>query len=180
MTNRILTAWPAFAMLLVIGATARADDARELTWDDLIPEDAELVQQAPNTGDNLDGYYDVEPGQGPDPFEDLMSSPVFPAGVVEELDGTTVKIPGFVVPLGFAEEGKIKDFLLVPYFGACIHYPPPPANQMVYVTTEKPIAIESTWAPIWAIGELKTQFHRSELGSAEYTMKMDSIKEYEY
>ena len=70
--------------------------------------------------------------------------------------------------------------MLVPYFGACIHFPPPPANQIVYVILEKPVELESPWEPIWAIGELKTEFRGSDFGSAGYTMAGHTIEEYEY
>ena len=55
------------------------------------------------------------------------------ASVLKTLDGQTVKIPGYVVPLE-AIQDAMREFLLVPYFGACIHSPPPPANQIVHVT----------------------------------------------
>ena len=110
----------------------------------------------------------------------MLTAPVYPQGVVEELDGIQAKLPGFMVPLELAEGGKIKEFLLVPYFGACIHFPPPPPNQVVYVILDEPIEIESPWDPIWATGELTTKFRGSDLGSAGYTMAGRSIEEYEY
>ncbi|MCG8368938.1 MAG: DUF3299 domain-containing protein, partial [Proteobacteria bacterium] len=65
-------------------------------------------------------------------------------------------------------------------FGACIHYPPPPANQIVYVTLDKPVELESPWDPIWATGELKTESYESDLASAGYTMAGRTIEEYKY
>ena len=44
----------------------------------------------------------------------------------EKMDGQLIKIPGFIAPLDWADETELKEFLLVPYFGACIHLPPPP------------------------------------------------------
>jgi hypothetical protein len=43
------------------------------------------------------------------------------------VEGMKARLPGYVVPLDTQPAG-IKEFLLVPYFGACIHSPPPPAN----------------------------------------------------
>ncbi len=180
MTNRNRVLFGGLAAML-LGGIAWAEDAREITWDDLIPEDAEIVQGPPNTGSAVgDEFFDTEPGWEEDAMMEALFSPKYPAGAVEELDGEFIRIPGFVVPLGFADEGKIKDFLLVPYFGACIHYPPPPPNQMIYVIADEPVEIESTWAPIWAIGKLSTDFQQSDLGSAEYTMQIQSIEDYEY
>ncbi|MEO8924216.1 MAG: DUF3299 domain-containing protein [Caldimonas sp.] len=50
------------------------------------------------------------------------------APTVDDMNGVLVKLPGYVVPLEEVR-GGLKEFLLVPYFGACIHTPPPPANQ---------------------------------------------------
>ena len=166
--NRIIRR--ALAVTLLLGGAAIADDARELTWDDLIPEAGGIEQPGNSelgTDENL-----VDGG--------AFSLPVFPTGVVEELDGALVKIPGFVVPLEVSTEGKVSEFLLVPYFGACIHFPPPPANQIVYITAEEPIDLESTWEPIWATGELKTEFRETGLAYAGYTMVAESTEVYEY
>ncbi|WP_446830670.1 DUF3299 domain-containing protein [Candidatus Foliamicus sp.] len=135
------------AMLLVSGI-ATAEEARELTWDDLVPSNDMLEQQP------------------------------FSFGVVEALDGVDVKIPGFIVPLEVTTGGKVSEFLLVPYFGACIHYPPPAPNQIVYVTVEEPISLESTWDAIWATGELKTEFSDFGLGAAGYKMVSGTIEPY--
>ena len=150
------------AVTLLFSGIAIADDARELTWDDLIP-DTRVIEQP-----------------GDDSFDNPFSMPVLPTGVVEELNGVLVKIPGFVVPLEVSSEGKVSEFLLVPYFGACIHYPPPPANQIVYITAEEPLDLESTWEPIWATGELKTEFRESDLAYSGYTMAAQAIDIYEY
>ena len=112
-------------------------------------------------------------------FDDLMMSHQ-PTGVVNELDGVVAKLPGFVVPLELTDDGMLEEFLLVPYFGACIHYPPPPPNQIVYVKLDEPANIESPYDPIWVIGELKTASHQSELASAGYTIAGGAIEEYEY
>ena len=160
------------AILLLFGAASYAADVRELGWEDLMPAREEFAP-SPNTSNPIDGEWE-------DDIDDPFMSPVYPTGVVEELDGITAKIPGFVVPLELADDGKIKEFLLVPYFGACIHYPPPPPNQLVYVILEDPIEIADPWEPVWATGELKTEFRGSEIGSAGYTMNADSIDEYVY
>lgn len=149
MTNPNRVIRRALAVTLLLSGVAIADDARELTWDDLIPE-AGMMEQA------------------------------YPMGVVEELNGALVKIPGFVVPLEVSTEGKVSEFLLVPYFGACIHFPPPPANQIVYITAQDPIDLESTWEPIWATGELKTEFRETGLAYAGYTMVAQATEVYEY
>lgn len=70
-----------------------------------------------------------------------------------ELDGQTVRMPGYILPLEFS--GKdITEFLLVPYVGACIHTPPPPPNQIVHVKTDKPVSNVTVFSPVWVTGRL--------------------------
>ena len=170
------------AATLALCGTAIADDARELTWEELIPEGEVLQQPAvPTTphgggGDDLFGGDDYKE----DTIDQMFAPPPQPVGGVDELDGVLIKLPGFIVPLELDGEGKVSEFLLVPYFGACIHYPPPPPNQMVYISTDDPIDMEMTWAPIWVTGELQTARQRSEYGAVEYSMAAQIIEEYEY
>jgi len=74
--------------------------------------------------------------------------------VNESLDGKTVKIPGYVLPLE-TEGTAVREFLLVPYVGACIHVPPPPPNQMVFVESAQPYKSEALFEPVWVEGVLK-------------------------
>lgn len=73
--------------------------------------------------------------------------------VVKTLDGKSVRIPGYVLPLEYEGE-TVKEFLLVPYVGACIHVPPPPENQIVYVKLDEPIKVRAMFEPVWASGTL--------------------------
>ena len=190
MSNSIRVIRLGLAATLVVGGISIADDARELTWDDLIPDAATIEQPAdselraeeePVDVVERDGQGPVDHGSGEDDLlEEAFSWPGYPTGVVEELNGALVKLPGFVVPLEVSEEGKVSEFLLVPYFGACIHFPPPPANQIVYITAKEPIDLESTWEPIWATGELKTEFRDTDLAYAGYTMAVQTTEVYEY
>lgn len=58
--------------------------------------------------------------------------------VNRRLDGAIISISGFVVSLERNSDDALVDFLLVPYYGACIHVPPPPPNQMIYVKLNQP------------------------------------------
>lgn len=55
------------------------------------------------------------------------------AGRAAEINRTKVKIPGYIVPLDDMSYTEVSEFILVPNALACIHVPPPPPNQMVYV-----------------------------------------------
>ena len=76
--------------------------------------------------------------------------------VVEALDGRSVRMPGYALPLEFEDEGS-RELLLVPFVGACIHVPPPPPNQMVLVRLEKPYVVDNLYAPVWVTGTLHVE-----------------------
>lgn len=76
--------------------------------------------------------------------------------VVDELDGQLVRIPGYALPLEL-EGTAVKEFLLVPTVGACIHTPVPPANQMVHVKLNQSYLVDALYAPVWVTGRIKVQ-----------------------
>ena len=80
------------------------------------------------------------------------------SAVVEGLDGASVKMPGYLLPLEFSGQ-KVTEFLLVPWVGACIHTPPPPPNQIVHVLLDKDnaFASRSIYEPVWVAGRMFTR-----------------------
>ena len=76
--------------------------------------------------------------------------------VNHDLAGTDVRIAGYLLPLEFSETGE-KDFLLVPYVGACVHVPPPPPNQIVFVRLAEKFLVKDLFTPVWIEGPLKTK-----------------------
>ena len=102
------------------------------------------------------------------------------APVVKEMDGQQVKIPGYIVPLDVTEEGRVTEFLLVPYFGACIHVPPPPPNQLVYVRMARRTTLQSPYDAYWITGKLHLQTTTTHLGSAAYELRAEKIELYQY
>jgi hypothetical protein len=87
-------------------------------------------------------------------------------------EGEVVRLPGYTLAL--KKEGDLmKEFLLVPYVGACIHVPPPPPGQIVLIRSEEGVYDEGLFTPIWATGRLRTKTERRELflvdGAAEIT-----------
>ncbi|AXT27413.1 DUF3299 domain-containing protein [Ruegeria sp. AD91A] len=71
-----------------------------------------------------------------------------------DLLGENVRLPGYLLPLDIVDQ-KAVEFLLVPTVGACIHTPPPPANQMVYVRYEQGFEIDELYKPVWISGEMQ-------------------------
>ena len=151
------------------------DGVLELAWEDLIPPDF--------TMDSLNKKYQVDDLEDDDPraakvmqaIQDELNN----APVVESLDGRTVKLPGFVLPLE-GDGKKVSEFLLVPYFGACIHVPPPPSDQIVYVKTgPKGAAVRRMFDTVWVTGKLIVSRFSNDLGNAGYTLEADKVEPYE-
>jgi hypothetical protein len=97
---------------------------------------------------------------------------------LKKLDGKLVRIPGFVVPLDdFQEEGA--EFLLVPYYGACVHTPPPPPNQIVMVemTGKKTIKL-NLFDAVWMSGRLKINSVESPYGTVGYQLEGLKVEPY--
>ena len=93
-----------------------------------------------------------------------------------ELDGTKLRLPGYVVPLE-SGRGGVKQFLLVPYFGACIHTPPPPANQIVHVVLATPKPLR-TMEAVWVSGTLRVDRQDSRFGVSGYRLDGVSAEPY--
>ena len=142
--------------------------AREIDWDTLLPaKEREHHNPAP-----------------PPPVHDYLgegSLAALQTGSFEvnaELDGRRVRIPGFVVPLARGADGLISEFFLVPYFGACIHVPPPPPNQIVYVRMRSGAGLKSIEDAQWVTGTLHAATKSSELGSAAYSLDGERMEPY--
>lgn len=96
--------------------------------------------------------------------------------VLEGLDGKLVKIPGFMVPLE-DNARSVTDFLLVPSPQACIHVPPPPPNQMVFVKMENK-GVEAAFIPIWVYGTLHLKSKKHMYGESSFSLSGLSIQPY--
>ena len=143
---------------------------RAITWETLLPVD-ERADFNPNPPPPVHSYL----GEGSLPALQSGSYSVNP-----DLNNKDVKIPGFVVPLDTDKKGKLIDFFLVPYFGACIHVPPPPPNQIVYVTMKKGVPLSSMQDAQWVTGTLHASIKKSDLGAAAYTLDGVDLQPYQY
>jgi uncharacterized protein len=140
-----------------------------LDWDDLLP-DAEFGKEFQDTLPEHD--YLGEGGMA------AQQSGSFE--VRKELGNRKAKIPGFIVPLSIGADGLVKEFFLVPYFGACIHVPPPPPNQIVYGKSATGFRLKTLYEPYWISGTLRAQSKGSKLGVAAYSMDVGTPVRYEY
>ena len=170
----------AATLAMALGAAgqplAAQGDVRDLEWEELMPEDWDPFSGLEALmGDEVQGLAD-----GSAQADRLMNAyreAVRSAPVVGALDGQRIRLPGFVVPLDF-EGTETSEFLLVPYFGACIHVPPPPSNQIVYVETVAGYPLKELFDPVWVTGEIRTEAYLNEVGDAGYTMQATIIEPY--
>ena len=152
-----------------------AAEPRELDWPALIPEGAPVIPP------QLTPLHDLSQ------ISNALSAEAAPAArqqapnapVVKALDGQPVKIPGYIVPLEVSDEGRTTEFLLVPYYGACIHVPPPPSNQIVHIFSEMGVRVEDLYQPYWIEGTMQVKASSSELADAGYQMEAEKIYAYE-
>ncbi len=136
-----------------------------LDWIDLVPEAERKMFDSigmPNASDHSGGAaVQSKAGQ-----------------VRPELNGSLVRIPGFVIPLE-GDADTVTEFLLVPYFGACIHVPPPPPNQIIYVKFPKGAPVQELWDVVYVVGTLKTETISHELAQTAYMLEGTKIEDYD-
>lgn len=146
---------------------------RDLGWEDLIPKHWNPRAVLDRLG--IDALSDSDP-RAADVLAKIRAD-WDRAPVVKSLDGQKVRLPGYVVMLDGDEKG-VTEFLLVPYFGACIHLPPPPSSQVVHVFPRRLVPEKVAMFPVWASGTLRTVQADTALGSAGYRMQDAVVEAY--
>jgi hypothetical protein len=145
---------------------------REIGWDDLIPEGWDPAKELP--------FKDVDQISDDDPrsvaLMDALRELWDKAPTRRDLDGLRIRIPGYVVPLDMLG-GRIREFLLVPYFGACIHTPPPPANQIIQVKLKARRDLQ-TMDAIWVNGRLRLLRAETSMGVSGYLLEAEALEPY--
>lgn len=152
-------------------------------WNALMPEDDAFLGPPPQIGmargggmgamAGVGGLID-DSGSGTPPGAAIdHSSPdraqQFGSGaVVDGVDGREVDLDGYVVPLGMDDAGAVNELLFVPFYGACIHVPPPPPNQIIHVTLARPIALGNLWDAYRLSGHLRIKRFEADIASASY------------
>ena len=143
---------------------------KQLRWDDLVPKGWNPLDEYRKAHPMLEG----DSPEGMQAMREIWDN----APTLKTLDGQTVKLPGYVVPLEALQEG-MREFLLVPYFGACIHSPPPPANQIVHVVPATPAKGLRAMEVVWVTGTMQARRGDSMMGASGYRIERASIEPYE-
>ncbi|MEM8615375.1 MAG: DUF3299 domain-containing protein [Pseudomonadota bacterium] len=155
---------------------ARARGYPEIGWEELLPEGEEerLTQLYQQQMAMLYSSNIVE-GSAADVMVQIGTF-----NTVKALNETKVRIPGYTVPFEYGANVEISEFLLVPYYGACLHAPPPPPNQTLYIKTDTPVKLRDLDQAVWIEGVIYTETQESELADAAYTIRVDNIQPYPY
>jgi hypothetical protein len=159
--------------LLLAPFLAQANTYRTIGWDDLVPKD--WNPWAGFQGVDMTRLKDDDP-RAAAALQKLRKT-WDDAPLVAAIDGAAVRIPGYVVPLEQTANG-MQELLLVPHFGACIHTPPPPANQIIHVRLDKPTKSLSSMDTVWISGKLKALRSESMHGVSGYAMAGVRVERY--
>ena len=149
---------------------------RETRWYELAPSGWDPYREMAEMQRSAKRFTDADPRAKEmlRKVHDLWSeAPTNPA-----MEGAAVRIPGYVVPLDHGKRG-LREFLLVPYFGACIHSPPPPANQIIDVKARVPLTSVRSMDMVWVSGMLHTSRSETSMGASSYTLDADAVEPYQ-
>ncbi len=154
-----------------------AGGVRHIQWQELVPkgwDPAQIVKDRLR-GQNINILSDADPHvielmrQMKDVWDTAPTNP--------EMEGVSGRLPGYVVPLEEVAQG-MKEFLLVPYYGACIHSPPPPANQIVHVFSAKPVKGFRSMDTVWVTGTIRAKHDDSYMGASGYSIQATAVERY--
>ncbi|OGB71482.1 MAG: hypothetical protein A2486_10470 [Burkholderiales bacterium RIFOXYC12_FULL_65_23] len=153
-----------------VAASTEADSYRSLGWNALMPKNWNPAQAF--EGLDFSALSDADP-RATEALKRLQQA-WEQAPVESSLDRQRVRMTGFVVPLD-GSQGMVREFLLVPYYGACIHTPPPPANQIVHVKLATPSKEIKLMDSVAVTGLIRVQHSKTEQGASGYTLSGDSV-----
>lgn len=157
---RLLTLIAGLLLLMSAPLSVAAEGPRELDWLELMPKDEiDALMEAPSV---------LHEGS----FKQQQTGSF---RVIQELDGLKVKIAGYIVPIEVDGDSQMSEFFIVPYFGACIHVPPPPPNQIILARLSKPIPVTEIYDAYWIEGTLNVEKAENEIAATAYTMTTDKV-----
>ncbi|MBI3897836.1 MAG: DUF3299 domain-containing protein [Gammaproteobacteria bacterium] len=155
-------------------APQNAGAIKAISWEDLVPTSFRPDEMMRRYSKKMAKLSDSDPRA--QQYADELRAAWENAPVVDALNNKQVKLSGFLVTL--EGDGKaVSEFLLVPYFGACIHVPPPPSNQIVLVRTgTKPFKVQQVFDKVSVVGRLKTEHAHNELANASYVIEASDVE----
>lgn len=154
-------------------AAKAADAFKEVSWDDLVPPNWDPMKSFRAL--NLDSLPDSDPRATA--ALDKLREEWDKAPIRVDMNNSRIRIPGFVIPLE-RQKDRLIEFLVVPYYGACIHTPPPPSNQIIHAMHTQGVTGFQTMDAVWVSGTLETTASNTEYGNAGYRMRVQRVEPY--
>lgn len=152
-------------LFLIVPALSPAEEFREIDWLELMPpEEVEALERMVESIDH----------SGMGSMEQFGSD-----ATVAAMDGARGKMVGYIVPISISPRNEIIEFFLVPYFGACIHVPPPPPNQIIHVRPERPMPMIEIWDPYWVEGTVRIRKIENTMAKASYAIDAVNVVPYQ-
>ena len=153
------------------------EEVLAVKWEDLMSQaDLTAILNAPPV--SHDGYGWDDKFSTDSPVESAFQRALQSFDVNPEMLGKRIVLPGFMVPTAYNEERNVTEFFLVPFFGACIHVPPPPPNQIIHVTYEQGLQLDNMYDAYYILGELSSHVVRHELADSAYSLKAEHVEMY--
>ena len=174
------------ACQMAVFPSASAESYKTIDWTELLPDsDLDALTQGPEIMHNTPEVPVESPiaNQARQAANNDFEKALVSTRVRPEFDKQSIRIPGFIVPLEFDEAQQVTEFFLVPYYGACIHVPPPPPNQLIHVVYPKGFKLDDLYLPFWIEGALHTRLIKKTVSGGDavsaYAMTVDSIEMYQ-
>lgn len=158
----------------------QAFDTTTLQWSQLLPDNEKLVLdkyqqgQANTTRDIVDNILLSLQASTDKEYKSAMIS----TNSVDTFDGHAVSIAGFIVPIDYAQDQSLINIFIVPYFGACLHFPPPPPNQIIFAQLDKGFTDFDISQAYRLNGILHQGLFEDPLGTSAYILDVLSIEPY--
>jgi len=154
------------------------EDVLAVKWEDLMSEaDLQAILNAPPVYHDGFGWDDKLINN---PEQEAYMQALQSFDVNPELLDKRILIPGFVVPTAYNDDRKVTEFFLVPFFGACIHVPPPPPNQIIHVNYPDGLQLDNYYEAYYVLGTLSGKVVRNDLASSAYSLSAEAVEIYKY
>lgn len=174
--RKFLYAFFSMAVLLSQLAHGRDSEFEAVDWVDLMSrDDVNAILNAPAMSHEGYGW---EEQLAEDPESEAYRKALQSFDVNADLIDKRIMLPGFIVPTAYNENRQVIEFFLVPFFGACIHLPPPPPNQIIHVTYEQGLTLDNLYDAHVVRGLLTAETVRNDLASSAYSMQAHDVSIY--
>jgi len=167
-----------FLMLFLSHGIYSQDSVLSVEWTDLLSQsDLEAILNPPEMSHDLYGWQEqLDNNPEATAYNDALQS----YNVNPDLVNKRIMIPGFIVPTAYNEERKITEFFLVPFFGACIHLPPPPPNQIIHVSYERGLTLSNFYDAHVVHGLLTSEVINTDIADSAYKLVAEGVSIYSY